>query len=317
MCAMEGYGRPELLADPDWLRDHRDDPDVRVVDCATSVAYERAHIQGAVRIPGHPFLKAEPDPVSHLNEPLHVIGPDDFASAMGEIGVSNDTTVVAYDSLGHHWATRLWWVLAYYGHRNAKVLDGGFHRWLGEGRPISDTVPEVDAATFVPRPDESQIVRLDELLARYDEPGVQVVNALGPEFYAGRSDPFGNQRVGRIPGSINLPLIDLLTNEEPPVLKSADEIASLAARAGLRPDRETIVYCQVGIATTLDVFALTLLGWDRVRCYDAAMGGDRGDDPADGGCGSRDAPVEAHAPASSIGERATRPPRRRPPAAQR
>ncbi len=281
MRAMKGYGRPELLADPDWLWEHRDDPNVRVVDCATDDAYERAHIPGAVRIPGHPWLKTEPDPLSHLNEPLHVIGPDEFASAMGEIGVSNDTTVVAYDSLGHHWATRLWWVLAYYGHRNAKVLDGGFRRWLAEGRPISDAVPEFDAVSFVPRPDQSQIVRLDELLARYDEPGVQVVNALGPDFYAGRSNPFDNQRVGHIPGSINLPLTELLTNEEPPVLKSAADLASLAERAGLRPDRETIVHCQAGIATTLDVFALTLLGWDHVRCYDAAMGewANRGETP--------------------------------------
>jgi thiosulfate/3-mercaptopyruvate sulfurtransferase len=219
MRAMKSHGRPELLADPDWLWEHRDDPDVRVVDCATSDAHERAHIPGAVRIPVHPWLKTEPDPYSHLNEPLHVISADDFASAMGEIGVSNDTTVVAYDGVGHHWATRLWWVLAYYGHRNAKILDGGFHRWLTEGRPLSDAVPDVEPASFVARPDESQIVRLDELLARYDEPGVQVVNALWPDFYAGRADPFGNRRVGHIPGSINLPLTDLLTDEEPPVLK--------------------------------------------------------------------------------------------------
>jgi len=185
MCAMKGYGRPELLADPDWLWEHRDDPKVRVIDCATSDAYDRAHIPSAVRVPGHPWLKTEPDPYSHMNEPLHVIGPDDFASAMGEIGVSNDTTVVAYDSVSHQFSTRLWWVLAYYGHRNAKVLDGGFHRWLTEGRPVSDAVPEVNAVSFVPSPDEAQIVRVDELLARYDELGVQVVNALGPNFDSG------------------------------------------------------------------------------------------------------------------------------------
>jgi thiosulfate/3-mercaptopyruvate sulfurtransferase len=272
MCAMKGYGRPELLADPEWLWEHRDDSNVRVVDCATSDAYDRAHIPSAVRVPGHPWLKTEPDPYSHMNEPLHVIGPDDFASAMGDIGVSNDTTVVAYDSVSHQFATRLWWVLAYYGHRNAKVLDGGFHRWLTEGRPVSDAVPEVNAVSFVASPDEAQIVRIDELLARYDELGVQVVNALGPNFYSGRSDPFSNKRVGHIPGSINFPYTELLTNQNPRVLKSAADLALLAATAGLRPDRETIVHCQGGIATTLDVFALTLLGWDRVRCYDAAMG---------------------------------------------
>jgi len=272
MCAMNGYGRPELQADPEWVWKHREDPSVRVVDCATTDAYERAHIPGAVRVPVHPWLKTEQDPFSHLNEPLHVIGPDAFASAMGEIGVSNETTVVAYASEGLQWATRLWWVLAYYGHRKAKVLNGGFHRWLTESRPISDAVPEVSAVAFVPQPDETQIVRLDELLSRYDESGLQVVNALGSKVYAGATNPFDNQRVGHIPGSISLPMAELITSDEPPLLRSAADIASLAARAGLSSDRETIVHCQAGIATTLDVFALTLLGWDRVRCYDAALG---------------------------------------------
>lgn len=267
-----GYARPELLAEPQWVWDHRADPDVRIVDCTTSDVYQRAHIPGAVRLPRHPFLKTEPDPLSHLNEPLHVIEADDLGSAMGEIGVSNDTTVVAYDSIGHQWATRLWWVLAYYGHRNVRVLNGGFHRWLVEGRPITDAVPEVRKVTFTPRADESQIVRVDELLKRHADPAVQVVNVLWPDFYLGQRDPFGNLRQGHIPGSLNMPFTGFLSPEEPRVFRPAPELEALASDAGLHAGQETIIHCQAGVATTLGLFVLALLGWDRLRCYDAAMG---------------------------------------------
>lgn len=267
-----GYKRPELLAEPDWLWEHRDDRRVRIVDCTGGDVYQRAHIPGAVRLAIPPFLKTEPDPTAHLNEPLHVLGADDFAIAMGKVGISSETTVVAYDSVGNHLATRLWWVLRYYGHREAKVLNGGFHRWLVEGRPMSDAAPEIVPTTFTPRLDEAQIVRVDELLARHADADVQVVNVLWPDFYEGRRDPFGNRRQGHIPGSVNLPFTEFLTNDERRVFKPAAELAALAERAGLRPDRETVVHCQAGIATTLGVFVLSLLGWDDVRCYDAAMG---------------------------------------------
>ena len=268
----DGYARPELLAEPDWLWEHREDPTIRIVDCTTTEVYQRAHVPGAVRLPVHPFLKTEPDPMAHMNEPLHVIGAGDFAAAMSTIGVTNDTTVVAYDSVGHHWATRLWWVLRYYGHRPAKVLSGGTHRWLEGGRPLSDAVPEVAPSSFEARPDESQIVRGDELLSRYADPAVQVVNVLWPVVYAGERDPFGNRRRGHIPGSLNMPFTGWLTTDERRVIKPARELAAAAEEAGLVPGKETVVHCQGGVATTLGVFVLSLLGWDDVRCYDAAMG---------------------------------------------
>ena len=47
------YARPELLAEPDWLLEHANDPNVRIIDCATLEAYRRAHIPGAAQLPAH------------------------------------------------------------------------------------------------------------------------------------------------------------------------------------------------------------------------------------------------------------------------
>jgi thiosulfate/3-mercaptopyruvate sulfurtransferase len=66
-----------------------------------------------------------------------IIPANEFARAMGSRGVSEHTTVVAYDDFDGTLAARLWWVLRYYGHSSARVLDGGWHRWVVEEFPLS------------------------------------------------------------------------------------------------------------------------------------------------------------------------------------
>lgn len=268
-----GYARPELLAEPDWLWDHRDDPNLRVVDCGNPDAYDRAHIPGAA-----PLRRKEDEAadvpaewIKDANDPVHVMGPEAFAARMGRLGISDDTVVVAYDDYNGSWATRLWWTLTYYGHADVRLLNGGWQRWLDEGRPATfrETVPVPEQ--FTARPREALRVRLDELLARHRDPDVQVVNVLWPEMYRGEANPFGNKRAGHIPGSINLPIEQFLAADGVPALKPARELAEVFETHGLSPDRETVVHCQAGVRTTMGVFAMSLLGWDNVRAYEASL----------------------------------------------
>ena len=82
---------------------------------------------------------------------------------MQNVGVSDATTVVAYDDFNTTYAARLWWVLKYYGHNNAKILNGGWHRWMTEDRPTTFHETEPNPGRFTPRPDEDVICRLDYL----------------------------------------------------------------------------------------------------------------------------------------------------------
>jgi thiosulfate/3-mercaptopyruvate sulfurtransferase len=258
------YARPELLAEPDWVWEHRDDPGVRVVDCGSADAYARAHIPMAVALSVDGWLK-EPE------GGVHVMGPEAFATLMGRLGVSEDTTVVAYDDFNTTYATRLWWVLNYYGHTAAKVLNGGWHRWLSEERPMTfhETAPE--PGRFSARANEDIMCRLNYLKGRYDHPDVQVLNVLAAAHYRGEANPFGNKRVGHIPGSVNIPIEEFLTDDDRGVFKPAWALRAVLDKAGLSPDKETVVHCQAGIRTTLGFFVLSLLSWDRIRAYDAAM----------------------------------------------
>jgi thiosulfate/3-mercaptopyruvate sulfurtransferase len=277
METREDYARPELLAEPEWLWNRRDDPTLRLVDCGSPEGYDRAHIPGAMRLgqgeyragqscpdPWDPWLK---DPASSL----HVVKPDVFAAMMTHLGISDGTTVVTYDDFNGTFAARLWWVLTYYGHAATRVLNGGWQRWLDAGRPVTfrETVPA--PRRFTARPNEAMRIRVGELVARHADPDLQVVNTLWPATYAGTNNPYGNTRVGHIPGSINLPIERFFVDEHVPALKPATALRAVLTEVGLSPQRETIIHCQAGIRTALGVLVTALLGWERVRAYEASL----------------------------------------------
>ena len=121
-----GYAFPEFLADTEWLAQHQNDDHLRIVDADTLAAYQRGHIPGAVLVPDN----YQKDPATNR---VHILPPGKFAEMMESLGIGDDTTVVSYDNSRSLYAGRLWWALRYYGHKDVKVLNGGWRKWLGEG----------------------------------------------------------------------------------------------------------------------------------------------------------------------------------------
>ncbi|MBI4506007.1 MAG: sulfurtransferase, partial [Chloroflexi bacterium] len=124
-----------LLVETGWLAAHLDAPGLRVVDCRyyfdgrdAAAAYRAAHIPGAVYV----------DWVKELSDveaqPPNVLPrPEQTAATMRRLGIGNDTLIVGYDDEGGHFASRLWWVLRYYGHEPVRILNGGLVKWQAEG----------------------------------------------------------------------------------------------------------------------------------------------------------------------------------------
>ena len=143
------------IVTPEWLEAHLDDPSVRVVDVrgyvvARPVApgVEEADYKGAPEeyaashIPGAVYVDWTRDIVD-LDDPVkaQVAKPGAFAEAMAARGIGDETHVVAVDHMGGQYATRLWWALAYHGHDRVSVLQGGWNRWVEEGRPTGRAGP--------------------------------------------------------------------------------------------------------------------------------------------------------------------------------
>ena len=270
---------PEYLVDTDWLAAHLADPGVRIVDCTTHLPpkadfslydvvpgiadFEKAHI------PGAHFLDIEHE-ASEEHPRLHFMLPsaERFAAAMGKLGISDETRVVAYSTANHWWATRLWWMLRVFGHDNAAVLDGGLQKWKAQGRPLeSGPAKPVSKGRFTARPPRTTLVaNRDAVLEAIGDAETCTVNALRREQHGGTGGVHYGRR-GHIQGSINLPAVEHLNADN--TFRSAAELQALFAPALQAP--RVITYCGGGIAATSVALVLAMLGREDVSVYDASL----------------------------------------------
>ena len=235
-----GYAHPELLVETDWLAEHVDDPNLRLVDCDPFDAYGRAHIPQAIGIRVHHYIKHSEYATDPRTYPL-VAPPDTMKTLMESMGIGDEHLVIAYDSNGSLWATRLWWVLNHYGHTNVKVLNGGWKKWFDEGRPLSIDRPPRRSATFTPRANPDLVCTLDYGVAHVGNPDVVFLDVRSDGEWDGTNNR-GNPRAGRIPGAVHLEWLHFVTADRHQTFKPADELRSMLEAVGATPDKEVVTY---------------------------------------------------------------------------
>ena len=229
----EGYVHPELVTGTAWVEEHLGDPDVRIVDCDPREAYRRAHIPGAVGVDDNYWKN--PD------DRTHVMTPDQFAAEMSKRGIGDDTLVIAYDGFGSLYATRLWWVLTYYGHDRVKVLNGGWNEWLAEGRSVDNKGPAYPSATFTPKIAPTWLATAADLSSRLGQSGCVSLDVRSNEEYTGEN-PRGTKRGGRVPGAVHLEWLNFVTSDDIRSFKPAAELRRLFEEAGVTPEKRRTPY---------------------------------------------------------------------------
>ena len=121
-----------LLVDGDWLEAQLGDSSVVIVDYGREPEdYETGHIPGASYLPGSATMTRVG------GTPMMLPHFETVASALEDVGVDSQKTIVVYDEAGGLFATRLFWVLEYLGHEDVRVLDGGWNQWAEEERAAS------------------------------------------------------------------------------------------------------------------------------------------------------------------------------------
>jgi thiosulfate/3-mercaptopyruvate sulfurtransferase len=289
-------GNGDSLVGTDWLKEHLNDPDLRVVDIrgyvkktdlgngrqrakylAARDEYDEAHIPGAVYID---WTRDITDPEDAV--PAQIAPPDCFASVMGSLGIGDTTYVVVYDHVGGQFATRLWWALLYYGHDRVSVLDGGWKKWVTETHPTTAEVPAIEPTIFTPRPRHGWRKEAEDVLAA-SERGAFVLDARDEGQYTG-AIVRGEGRAGHVPGARHLHS-DSLFDPENGTFLPHEELAAKLREAGVPDDRDAplISYCNGGVAATVPLFALHQLGYKNLANYDGSWNewGGREDLPAE------------------------------------
>jgi thiosulfate/3-mercaptopyruvate sulfurtransferase len=251
------YAHPDQLVETAWVADHAHDANVRIVDMRMS-GYSDAHVPGAVYLAPAAIRDAG-------NPPTFLPTPAAFAEMMARLGISDLTRVVAYDERGGIYAARLWWILNYYGHSNVALMNGGWIKWTAERRVVTADAVAPPPGRFTPRVQPRWVATASDVVAAIDKPGSKILDARTTAEIEGR-DLRNIKRGGFIPSSVPVYWEDLLDPQQK-TFKSADELKKIYEERGVAPGQEIIAYCQVGMRASVDLFALHLLGYDKLRNY--------------------------------------------------
>ena len=266
-----GYAHPEVLVSTDWVAQHLDDSNIRLIESDEDVLlYEIEHVPGAVKI----------DWVADLNDPTSrdYIDAPRLQALLRRHGVNDDTTMVLYGDKNNWWATYAFWVFRLFGLENLKIMDGGRAKWEQEGRPMSTETPSYPAGNITVRARNDETIRAyrADVEAHLTRKG-RMVDVRSPEEYRGERMHMpeypneGAMRGGHIPGAKNVPW-GRAVDTESHTFKSAAELRAIYEKeCGFSPSDEVVAYCRIGERSSHSWFVLTyLLGFEKVRNYDGS-----------------------------------------------
>jgi thiosulfate/3-mercaptopyruvate sulfurtransferase len=264
-----GYAHPEMLVETAWVADNLQRPNTRLVevDVDTS-AYEQGHIPGAV---GWNWRVDTQAPVSR-----DIPSPDAFAALMERSGISNDTTVILYGDNNNWFATYALWLMKYYGHTDARLMNGGRVKWLAEGRATTTDMPQLESGRYTLSGVRKELRALRPLVEEsVNHPDRAMVDVRSPDEFSGKLlapaalPQEGAQRGGHIPGAANIPWATAVGPDG--AYKSRADLEQIYGTQGVTGDKTVIAYCRIGERSSHTWFALKyLLGYNDVRNYDGS-----------------------------------------------
>lgn len=251
----ESYRRPRLLMEPGRLAKAESGQFV-ILDVRGSEAYDVGHITGAIRVDHDKWKEAFGD------------GSDAeaWSKRIGELGIGTDRSVVLYDDSACKDAGRIWWILRYWGVRDARLLNGGWKTWNARKLPVStEEMATPTPVAFEATPSKGRLVTKDQVLKATTDHRFQIVDTRSDDEYCG-IDLKKNLRGGSIPGAKHLDWVNLI-DPETDRFKSPKDLDRLFDEAGIDLSQPTASHCQSGGRASVMVFGLELMGAKNAKNY--------------------------------------------------
>ena len=254
----------------DWVREHAADPRIRIVDARSrphgapdlaapsgAEQYRAGHVPGAIHLDYSKELADAATPYA-----TRVAPAESFARTLGDRGIGDDHTIVAYDDGDVPYAARFVWMCRYFGHDDVAVMAGGFRAWRAAGLPVTTEVPSFAPATFTPRERPQLRASREEVLAATNGSGVQLLETQRDKTYAMRDRD--------IAGARRLSANQLLDDDNGGRIAPKATLDTLVAELGLDRGKRTIVTCGSGVSASGSYLALLEAGFTDVAVYDGS-----------------------------------------------
>jgi thiosulfate/3-mercaptopyruvate sulfurtransferase len=263
---------PKTLVSTDWLAQHINDPDLRILDASWylpdmnrdgAAEYARGHI------PGARFFDI--DEISDSRSALPHMAPptEKFMSRLRAMGVGDGHQVVVYDGAGMFSAARVWWLFRLMGKTDIAVLDGGYPKWLAEGRETEDLPPVLKERHMTVQRQAHLVRDVTQVAAAAKLGDHTILDARGPARFKGEeAEPRAGLRAGRIPGSTNLYYKTLLNEDG--TMKSVSALKTLFQASGADLGKPVITSCGSGVTAAIISLALERIGHRNHSLYDGS-----------------------------------------------
>lgn len=256
------------LVSTQWLDEHRQSPDVSILDCSWHLAAAKRDAKAEFlqqRIPGAQFFDIDLISDTESTLPHMLPRPEKFASHVRKMGIGDGKKVICYDSLGLYSAARVWWMFKVFGHDDIAVLDGGLPKWKAENRPLDDGPPIKPQERHFTARFQSMMVR-DKSDVRK---AFQVADARSPGRFRGEEpEPRPGVRAGHMPNAKNVHYATLLNPDG--TLKSETELTKIFEAAGVDITKPVVTSCGSGVTAAILSLGLATLNARDHALYDGS-----------------------------------------------
>jgi thiosulfate/3-mercaptopyruvate sulfurtransferase len=244
----------KLIVDTKWLRDHRGDADLILVDTRAAGDFHAGHLSGARHFDPFPFHYTDTSErgIAEFGAQLQWI--------FSALGITGRETVVFYENQSGMRAARGQWALEYAGHPKARMLDGGLK---AAGEKLTTQVEKFAPSDFQIKPRPEILATHAYIRERIGRGETQIFDVRTDAEYF--SERVRAKHGGAIPGACHQDWVAAIAADG--TVKSPADLRAQFEALGLDPAAEIIPYCQGGYRAAHAYLALKIAGYPNVRNY--------------------------------------------------
>jgi 3-mercaptopyruvate sulfurtransferase SseA len=248
-----------LLVSADSVQNSIGEESLVIIDARTA-GYETSHIPGAINVQFGEYLTWG----------VGLLPVADLESKLSAAGLRRGMTFVIYDNTSASFgaAGRIFWMLEYLGCNNVHILDGGWDKWVADGRPTETAVNPLPASTFRAIVKPSLKSKKWHIWKRLNDKDFTIIDSRTDEEYIGWQ-LYGEARGGHIPQAVQIPYAWYFNADK--TVKSYSSIKKIFKAKGITTDKEVTAYCTLGIRSGFTYFLLRLMGYPEASNYDGSI----------------------------------------------